>query len=37
MRAKGKNKNKFRGANVCKAEQVRKYFVNHKSENEIFS
>ena len=37
MRAKGKNKNKFRGAKVCKADLVRKYFVNHKSGNKIFS
>ena len=37
MRAKGKSKNKFRGAKVGKAEQVTKYFLNHKSENEIFS
>ena len=34
---KAKAKTKFRGAKVGKAEQVTKYFLNHKSENEIFS
>ena len=29
--------NKFTGAKVCKAEQVRKDFVNPKIENEVFS
>ena len=33
---KGKSKHKFGGANVFKAEQVRKHFVNPKIENEVF-
>ena len=36
MREKRKNKHKFGGAKVCKAEQVRKYFVNLEIENEVF-
>ena len=36
MREKRKSKHKFGGAKVCKAEQVRKYFVNPKIENEVF-
>ena len=36
MRGKCKSKHKFGGAKVCKAEQVRKYFVNPKIENEVF-
>ena len=36
MREKWKSKLKFGGAKVCKAEQVRKYFVNPKIENEVF-
>ena len=35
MRQKRKSKHKFVGAKVCKAEQVRKYFVNPKFENEV--
>ena len=35
MREKCKSKNKFGGAKVCKAEQVQKYFVNDKTENEV--
>ena len=31
-----KSKHKFVGNKVCKAEQVRKYFVNPKIENEAF-
>ena len=31
-----KRKHKFVGTKVCKAEQVRKYFVNPKTENEVF-
>ena len=31
-----KSKHKFGGAKVCKAEEVRKYFVNSKTENEVF-
>ena len=34
---KCKSKRKFHGAKVCKAEQVRKYFVYPKIENEVFS
>ena len=36
MREKCKSKHKFGRAKVCKAEQVRKYFVNPKIENEVF-
>ena len=40
MREKRKSKHKFGGAEqvrkVCKAEQVRKNFVNLKMENKIF-
>ena len=36
MRQKCKNKHKFGGAKVCKIEQVRKYFVNLYTENEVF-
>ena len=36
MREKRKSKHKFGGAKVCKAEQVRKYLVNPKIENEVF-
>ena len=36
MREKRKNKRKFGGAKVCKAVQVRQYFVNLKTENEVF-
>ena len=36
MREKRKNKHKFGGAKVCEAEQVRKYLVNPKIENEVF-
>ena len=31
-----KNKHKFGGTKVCKAEDVRKHFVNSKIENEVF-
>ena len=31
-----KSKHKFGGTKVCKAEEVRKFFVNPKIENEIF-
>ena len=37
MREKHKSKRKFGGAKVSKNEQVRKYFVNPKIENEVFS
>ena len=36
MREKCKSKHQFDGAKVCKAEQVRKYFLNPKIENEVF-
>ena len=36
MREKCKSKHKLGGTKGCKAEQVRKYFVNHKIENEVF-
>ena len=36
MREKYKSKHKFGGVEVCKAEQVRKYFVNPQIENEVF-
>ena len=36
MRKRRKNKHEFGGTKVCKAEEVRKYFVNSKIENEIF-
>ena len=36
MREKRKNTDKFGGAKVFKAEEVRKYFVNPRIENEIF-
>ena len=37
MREKRKSKHKFGRAKVCKAEQVRKHFVNPKIENEVLS
>ena len=36
MREKCQSKHKFSEAKVCKAELVRKYFVNPKTENEVF-
>ena len=36
-REKRKSKHKFDGAKVYKAQHLRKYFVNPKIENEIFS
>ena len=36
MREKWKCKQKFGGAKVCNAEQVRKYFVKTKIKNEVF-
>ena len=36
MRERPKSKHKFGGAKVCKAKEVRKYFVNSKTENEVF-
>ena len=36
MRKRRKNKHEFGGTKVCKAEEVRKYFVNSKIENEVF-
>ena len=37
MRERHKSKHKFDGTKVCKAEEVRLYFVNPKIENEVFS
>ena len=31
-----KSKHKFGGIKVCKIEEVRKYFINSKVENEVF-
>ena len=36
MREKRKSKHKFGKAKVSKTDQVRKYFVNTKIENEVF-
>ena len=36
MREGHKSKHKFGRTKVCKAEEVRKYFVNSKIENEVF-
>ena len=36
MQEKCKSKHKFGGAKVYQAEQVRKYFLNFKIENEVF-
>ena len=36
-RKRRKNKHKFGGTKLCKAEEVRKYFVNPKIENEFLS
>ena len=36
MRERRKSKQKFGGTKVCKAEKVKKYFVNSKTENEVF-
>ena len=36
MRDKHKSKHKFNGTKVCKAGEVRKYFVNSKMKNEVF-
>ena len=36
MQAKRQSKHRFCGAKVCKAEQVRRYFVNPKPESEVF-
>ena len=36
MRKRRKNKHKVVGTEVFKAEEVRKYFVNPKMENEVF-
>ena len=36
MLEKCKSKYRFGGATVCKTEQVRKYFVSPKIENEVF-
>ena len=36
MQERQKSKHRFDGTKVCKAEEVRKYFVNPKIENEVF-
>ena len=36
MRERRKNKHKFGGTKVCKAEKVRRYFVNPKIEIDVF-
>ena len=37
IRQRRKNRHKFGRTKVCKAEEVRKYFVNPKIEIEVFS
>ena len=37
IRERRKSTHKFGGTKVCKAEEVRKYFVNPKIEIEVFS
>ena len=37
IRERRKNKHKLGRTKVCKAEEVRKYFVNPKTEIEVFS
>ena len=37
IRERHKRRNKFGETKVCKAEEVRKYFVNPKTEIEVFS
>ena len=36
MRERRKDKHKLGRTKVCKAEEVRRYFVNPKIENEVF-
>ena len=36
MQERSESKLKFGGAKVCKADQVKKYFVNPKIETEVF-
>ena len=36
MRERRKSKHKFGGTKACKAEEVGKYFINPKTENEVF-
>ena len=36
MRERQESKHKFGGNKVCKTEELRKYFVNPKIENEVF-
>ena len=36
VRERRKSKHKFGGTKICKAEEVRKYFINSKIENEVF-
>ena len=37
IRERRKSKYESGGTKVCKAEEVRKYFVNSKIENDVFS
>ena len=36
MQERRKGKRKFGKTKVCKAEEVRRYFINPKSENNVF-
>ena len=36
MQERRKSKRKFGETKVCKAEEVRKYFINPKSDNNVF-
>ena len=36
MGERSKSKHKFGGLKVCKTDEVRKYFINPKTENEAF-
>ena len=36
IQERSKSKHKIGGTKVCKAEKVRKYFVNTEIENEVF-
>ena len=37
MQGRCKSKHKFCATEACKAEEVKKHFVNPKTENEVFS
>ena len=36
MGERSKSKSKFGGTNICKADEVREYFINAKIKNEAF-